>query len=230
MSSLSSPRSRPKRNIRRRRKTFKGQTDKNEPIRVMLDGPTSNQLVRDIQFPLSSTFGNNVINLTSSYETTGWLSSSASVPVFNSLYVTLNQFDRVSSYTSVFDQYRIRCCEFHLVPGSSLGVSGGNSGLITSVIDYDDDTNFTTIADAISPQTALTTDGFTHHKRVWKPHVADAVYSGTFTSFANVSDEWIDSGNNNVRHYGIKVGWSVTTSVYAVDIIVRAHIQFRNGR
>jgi len=215
---------------RRSRPKRKSKSDRLAPVRMMIDGPTSDMIVRDIQFPLMETFGNNVVNVCTGYIISAFTSTSATLPTFATLSVTLAQFDKVSSYTGCFDQYRIRCVECNLIPGSTTGVSGGNEGLFASVIDYDDDTALTAVADALSYQTCLSTSAFTHHKRIYKPHIAAAVYSGAFTSFANESDVWLDAGSTGVKHYGLKTAATATTSIYVTDLAVRAWIQFRNGR
>jgi len=200
------------------------------PIRVVLDGPESNQLVKEPVFPLSQTLNTKVFNLVATYEAQAVHVSSAAVPTFVAFSFVLSNFDKATSYEAVFDQYRIVMVETTWIPGSTTIVSGGNSGLFTTVIDYDDDTALTTIGNALDYASALTTDGITRHKRTFRPHIAAAVYSGAFTSFANLSGQWIDCASPAVKHYGIKSAWSVTTNVYSYDLIIRAHLQFRNTR
>lgn len=200
------------------------------PIRVVIDGPESNQLVRDISFPLTSTLNNNVYNIVASYESSAAATSSNTLPTFTAWATSLGLFDKASSYESVFDQYRIVMLEYTWLPGSNTVVSGGNAGMFSTVIDYDDDTALTTTAQALDYASCLSTDGVTIHKRTFRPHIAGAVYSGAFTSFQNLTGAWIDCASPNVKHYGMKTAWSVTTNPYVYDFIVRAWIQFRNTR
>jgi len=230
MSSLQTSRNNQKGKNKRRGKNPAALGQQGAPIRVVLDGPESNQLVRDPVFPLASTLGNKVYNIVAAVESSAFLTSSTTLPTFANQVVNLSFFDKVSSYTNIFDQYRIVMLELTLLPGSGTVVSGGNSGMLSTVIDYDDGTNLTTVAQALDYATCLTTDGVTRHKRTYHPHTAEAAYSGAFTSFANRSNSWIDCASNSVQYYGLKTAWSATTSIYVYDIIVRAWIQFRNTR
>lgn len=201
-----------------------------KPVKVIIDGPTTEQLVKEPVFPLYSTMGNKVYNLVVSTEAPALLTSSNTLPTFTSLAARLSDFDKASSYEAVFDQYRIMMIEYTLIPGSQSIVTGGNSGLFSTVIDYDDATNLTTTAQALDYSTCLTTDGVSIHKRTLVPHVATAAYSGTFTSYANSSQQWIDMASPSVYHYGLKLAWSTTTNPYVYNLVTRAWIQMKNSR
>jgi len=220
-----------RRNALQKRYPKKKSRPSRNDIHQTSDGPISNELVKDVKFPLNGTLGNNVVNVIAAFESPSVHTSSASVPTFVSYATTLNSFDKVSSYTGCFDQYRIRMIEMVLIPHASDNTTfSASSGLFTTVIDYDDATNLTTVADALSYSTSLTTSGTTIQKRCFIPHIADAVYSGAFTSFGNETCPWIDAASTTVQHYGLKSAWTTSSAVCAYDLVVRAWIQFRNSR
>lgn len=159
------------------------------------------------------------------------LTSSTTLPIFVARNFQLSFIDQAASWTSIFDQYRIDQIEYLLIPRQIDSVATAtNLGLLASVIDYDDATALTTFPSALDYSNCLVGSGTQAHYRVFKPHVADAVYSGSFTSFSNTESEWIDAASPTVQHYGIKLACQATTNVQIYDEIVRYHISFRNVR
>jgi hypothetical protein len=73
------------------------------------------------------------------------------------------------------------------------------------VVDYDDASALTSAAQARSFESCIIVPPGKECTRQFKPRIAMAAYSGTFTSFANVADQWIDSNSNSVAHYGVKL-------------------------
>jgi len=83
----------------------------------------------------------------------------------------------------------------------------------------------------MSYENAETKRGFEKQVRVFRPRIAMAAYSGSvFTSFANMTNVWLDTASNSVQHYGLKVAWTQTSVGVAVDLLVRAEILFRGKR
>lgn len=67
-----------------------------------------------------------------------------------------------------------------------------------------------------------------------RPRTAMAAYSGAFTSYANMSDQWIDLNSTSVQYYGFKLllpPASVSSlSSPAIDLMFDYTIVFRNVR
>jgi hypothetical protein len=166
-----------------------------------------------------------------SYENTGAYSSSTTLPTFFAASFNIANLDQVGTLTALFDQYRIVEVEVWLLPrfadNSSTSV---NPGLTTSVIDYDDGTALTTVPAALDYQNALTAPSTLGHYRKFKPHIAVAGYTGSFTGYTNLTSPWIDCATTNVQHYGLKTATTVTSSSITFDLLTRLHLEWRNVR
>lgn len=156
------------------------------------------------------------------------LNTSNTVPTFGSLSFTLSQLDQVSTFTALFDQYRINLIELWIKP--ALGANNVFTDY-TSVIDFDDDSNLGSYSAALDYTNAVTTYLSEGHYRVFQPHIAVAAYSGAFTSFANEPAPWIDAASTGVKHYGLKLAAKVAiVNASPINVTARLHISFRNVR
>lgn len=159
-----------------------------------------------------------------------WLTTSTSTPTFASFAPSLQNIDQYSTFVALFDQYRISQIEFWLVPFASAASSSNfATGFISSVIDLDDSTSISTVQ-AGDYASCLTTNVDQGHYRRFIPHVADALYSGSFSSYGNVAAPWIDTSSPSVIHYGVKVAAGATTAIMTYGYRARAVIQFRSVR
>lgn len=165
----------------------------------------------------------------------GLANSSASVETFTANGITLNGFNGYSSLVAAFDQYRFETCEFEFLP--RLTVNDGvvaNAGVFVSVVDYDDITNLTSTNQALSyPNAQLWTGdpgkrNLLRHRFV--PRIAMAAYQGAFSGYANLAQQWCDTGTPGIAHYGVKSAWSVTSTALTMDMVVTATISFRGSR
>jgi hypothetical protein len=157
----------------------------------------------------------------------GTLLTSGSTPAFSGTSFSLANFPGATPFLSVFDQYKI--CQIEVWIQDSSSSSSGAISEVASCIDLDDanvPTTFTSVADH---QGALVGGGVNGRYHKWKPHVATAVYSGTFTSFSNSPASWIDSASPNVQHYGLKVAAQATAGFsFPYNAVARAVISFRS--
>lgn len=176
--------------------------------------------------------GNNKpFRVVQSYEVYNAVSSSTSLATFTGFYFTVANLDQLVSLTNVFDQYKIERIEVWLTPHVSSNVAlTDNPGLFHTVIDFDDATSLTTLAQSLDYANVLIGSGLDGHYRTWVPHVAMASYAGSFNSFTNVTSPWIDAVSASVQHYGLKTAWSTTGAVYSYDMAVRLHTVWRNVR
>jgi hypothetical protein len=139
-----------------------------------------------------------------------------------------------SSYAAVFDQYRIVAAEVIPTPRITEAnqVSPYPAGYLYTVLDYDDATALTSPSAAQDYSSCIITPVTEAVRRCVKPRIAMAAYSGAFTSFANVADQWIDAASTGVIHYGIKcimdVGTASALVTYDLEQVVV--VQFRSQR
>lgn len=125
----------------------------------------------------------------------------------------------------------IESIEFWLMPQVTVAAASTFSGQLHSVVDIDDTTNLTSLAQFGDYTNCVTTEATQGHYRHFTPHIAMAAYgTGAFTSFANVKHEWIDVQYPTVAHYGVKYGVSVTSTAFGFDTRVRLTLRLRSVR
>jgi hypothetical protein len=171
-------------------------------------------------------------NHVTSYTYAGFLTTSNSVPTYAQHTVTSTDITNFSSWSTVFDQYRILRAKVWIVPRvSQVSSTSANPGQLVTVIDYDDGNALSSFAAGLQYSNALVAPGLQGHYRDFAPHIAVGAYSGTFTSYANMdATTWIDAASTGVSFYGLKAASTVTDATYTYDINVRLHVQFRNSR
>lgn len=154
------------------------------------------------------------------------VTTSTSIPVYASFYVSLAAFAGYSQYTGCFDQYRIDELEVWVEPNTAANGTTVFSTIATC-IDYDDSTNPTSIGMVEDHQYSMATNGAVGHYYRFQPHMAVAAYSGTFTSYVNEPFGWIDSNSPSVQGYGVKFAAAATPVAITYTITARAAISFR---
>lgn len=155
--------------------------------------------------------------------TTSFVNGTVS-PGYLGISFQLSSFPGYSSYTGLFDMYWMRQLEVWISPNA---VTANPCSDIVSVIDVDDANTPTSYNLEIANQGALVLSGQAGHYHKWLPHMAVAVYSGTFTSYGNVKSAWIDSASPGVQHYGLKIAAGNPNTVsLTYNIEVRAVVSF----
>lgn len=169
---------------------------------------------------------NKIYEFSCSQQRAAFLVSGAA-EVFADFQWTLVDLNGAAEYQAVFDQYRCIGLEVWLLPRVTVNSSSTNdTGLITSVIDYDD-SGTTTQAQMTEYTSYMIGDGMHGHYRSFVP-AAIITVDGVE---ANVKQEcWIDCTFGAVVHRGVKFAISATTTVQDYDLIIRSHVQFRTVR
>jgi hypothetical protein len=152
--------------------------------------------------------------------------TSTTVPVYTSFQFTLNGLYGYSAYVGLFDQYMFEQVEIWLEP---VQVPAGTTlfGNLATAIDLDDATTPSSYAQVAEKQGAVVGVGSDGRYMRFRPHVAVAVYSGTFTSFANAPSTWIDSASTAVNHYGFKVAAGASGTAVNYEMTARCIVSFR---
>jgi len=159
-----------------------------------------------------------------------YLASSATVPVFKALSLSIGGAGPNTAYLAAFDQYRLDMAEVIFRPRVDVAVSAAfNSGNLATTIDFDDATTPTTFNSVCERPLAVMSRGDEVQKRTWRPRMAVAAYSGVFTSFANMADQWCDVASTGIQFYGLKMAWTATDAVYQYDATVRCLWSFRES-
>jgi hypothetical protein len=136
-----------------------------------------------------------------------------------------------------FDQYRINCVRFTIAPqNNAIGlVTNSTTALVPLyfVIDYDDATALSTEADALQYNNVVVLNPGESANRLFRPKMAVAAYTGTFTGYANMEPQWLDAASPTIQHYGVKVlipgATAAQTLLQSWDVTIEYWIDFRNA-
>lgn len=155
----------------------------------------------------------------------------------------LSDCPQSTSFTAIFDQYRILSVKISLLPMSNSAIisqSGapiGNPGLLCSVIDYDDATALASFTAAEQYDSFKFQAMIDHHPHVryLRPRTANimlaaAAYTGQGPSIAGT---WISCGTPSVDHYGVKFwidAYAAATFVQTFQIMCEYVMEFKNLR
>jgi hypothetical protein len=163
----------------------------------------------------------------------GTISSSIAADSFSQFTVGLSSLPNPTEFTTLFDQYRISRVQYEFWPLQTEAVNSTTAatpGIIT-VVDYDDSSSLATLTAALQYPNAKWRSAYKPFVVSFKPHIAAAVYSGTFTSFMNTKDQWIDASSPAVIHYGLKICMPQSTGiVQSWRVIGKALVELKNVR
>jgi len=166
-------------------------------------------------------------------------------PTTNFFAIGFNLADlpQASTYTSLFDQYRVEKIKVHFIPRSNAlqvqntASPNGAVPIAYLVVDRDDASAPTTLSEVQQYDNAVAFTGRHYACVELVPSITPASYaSGAFSGYLvkDSDSSWIDAANTNVTAYGIKgcvSGLSTsTTSSWVWDIIAEYIVSFRKVR
>jgi len=166
------------------------------------------------------------------------------------LIFELDHLQQYSTFSSLFDQYRINAVKIQMLPTANTNDQSNAGGMFVSSIDLDDDTTITTFSDLLQCSNAKasawsTAGGMTPYKQLYvRPRVQNLLNSGNvdgsgnpiFTTSLLPRGKWIDMGDRGqTKHYGINIGWDINgglglNSSQNITIIATYYLQFRKVR
>jgi len=146
-------------------------------------------------------------------------------------YFSLSQLDQATSWSAVFDQYRLAEVEITLRPQYNTGQTGVGAVNWYTVIDFDD-ANPVTSAAGMREYNNCMISGYETQVRRFVPHAALSAYQGAFAGFANVTAPWLDVASPTIQHYGLKLGIDPGSAAPLTPQVIvmqfKYRIQFRN--
>jgi len=168
---------------------------------------------------------NTLFNVELSYMNT--ISTSSTTPTFGGLAFQLNNVSNYANFTACFDRYRIINVSVKFIQNTS----PVGAGTLYTVIDYDDSNAPSSIASLLNFATLKLTPPGVIDERVLTARTAVAAYSGTFTSYANMSSRtWLDSASPAIQYFGLKYAIPTTSVSYAITYVVTLAVQFKSQR
>ncbi len=157
--------------------------------------------------------------------------------LYGSLGFTASLLPNASSWSAVFDRYRIRSVDVSFYPTNVQINEGGtltNAPLFHTAIDFDDDATPTSVAQLQRYSTYAGTIATSGIRRHFVPRSARLQYlSGVSSGYAEEDIEtWRDCAYMNIPHYGIKYALEPcgTANVYRYDISIKLVVEFAGQR
>lgn len=168
----------------------------------------------------------------------GFVTANSTGDVFATYVFQLGQVPDVGDFTQLYDQYQIKMIKWSLIPrGSSSDVgTGTTTGQLMGVfscIDYDDNTNPSSIDEIAQYQNMKMTRSNQIHKRLLRPRVRVAGISaaGTVVNTNPIAGVWCDCNNTTIPHYGIKYALQqLPNGTQTYDLKVDYYLAFKNVR
>jgi hypothetical protein len=134
---------------------------------------------------------------------------------FFSLQFSLSDLPQASSWSALYDAYRIKAARLRMMPEANVLPLASNLGAATTAVakaqnlhtafDYDDavvPTSLNQIMEYESFEVTRSTDDL---DRDLSPRVATAVYDGVSTGYSQPGGPiWLDMAKQDIPHYGIK--------------------------
>jgi len=160
----------------------------------------------------------------------GVITSSSSGATYGASYFTLNNLDQVTTVTSLFDQYRIVCVKVRFVAQqNALGSAAG--GMLYTVLDYDDGSALTSIAQARQYATCTETPPYMSVERVFCPGIqVGADSGGSLVDAVSSRNQWLDCGAPAVKHFGVKWALSTSSVTASWQQFVEIYVELRQVR
>jgi len=144
------------------------------------------------------------------------ITGSGTVTTVGGFAFTLSDCDGYSTYTSVFDQYRIDAVSVTLrACNNAIGLVTNSTTTLEPlylVIDYDNANTPSSIAALREYDNCMVVSPGESVTRTFAPHAALGAYNGSFAGYANVGRTWIDCASTGVQHYGYKYGVPAATT------------------
>lgn len=156
---------------------------------------------------------------------------------YGALSFKLSDLPNYTEFTALYDEYRFKAAKVHFVPTLPVNMpveaSGTTSGTATvpalyTWIDNDDNTAPTAITQG-QQFSSFKAHGLLNQMRVRSvvPECSTALYSGTFTSYGQVKNQWIDNNSPSVIHFGLKFGIINASNYGAFDVVITYYLEFR---
>jgi hypothetical protein len=160
----------------------------------------------------------------------GVVTSTTSADGLYGFSVQYSELTELTSFSNLYDEYRIPRIEIQLVPCTQLSLPATSPAYSFAALmpDFDDDAVIGSWLTALNYNTCKVLIPGQSGQLVIQPKVRVGA-SGQETL---VSCPWIDAANTNVKHFGWKicVKQSATTSVNSWYVFARLTVEFRMSR
>lgn len=155
----------------------------------------------------------------------------------------VNDLPGYTEFLTLYDRYKIVGVLVKMTNNNTGGSGAAPSGvqypnpscLVHTVVDYDDANSPAGTSGGVQVLQQyqnyklwnLQDTRQSTFKRFYRPRAAAAIYSGAFTSYANIKAPWIDSNSPSVQHYGLKMIFEcINNSTTASEIFIHCELTY----
>lgn len=198
-------------------------------------GPSPGALLTTRQFASNFTVSTNV--------SSGVITQAGSTAVLGAIAFTLADLPQVSTFSSMFDQYRFEKVKLRFFTRNSYVTTRASNSpnqalpLVFVAIDRDDSSAPSLLSDLQQYDNCVCAPATTSVDVDLVPSITPSVFaSGAFSGYeVKRSDQvWIDIANTSVPNYGVKFGITAlqvsSTDTWAWDVQAWYTVSFRNTR
>lgn len=165
------------------------------------------------------------------------LQFNAGVPTntFGAVVFKLSDLPNYQEFTELYDLYKINKVKYTIIPKINSATLNGSvqMPIIHSVIDSNDNTAFTTLAQMMENEDVKTTRGVVPHSRYFTPKCQTKLYESLGTDgYATMRrNPFINTEDPSVPHYALK--WAIENPIsggdayWYADIRIKFYLSFR---
>lgn len=179
--------------------------------------------------------GNNVIlrNVVKWFDQ-GTVTSTSGASGLYAFSFQLADIPDASSFSSIFDQYKIDQVDVTILPLTLPSAPGATYGfaLLWCAVDYDDSVAPGSVSSVTNYSNSICVGPGKSANFTFKPKISGDVDQAGTPEASYVTNAWLNCTKSSVPHYGFKIGvtQSTTTNLTAWRVLTRYHIGFRSCR
>lgn len=221
---------------------FKIWRDIPPPLPKMPKGPCPGALMTTRQMVIDG-FTQNT-GITNATGNGNYILQNGNTPLLGQISFCLADLDQVTTFSSLFDRYRIEKVRLRITtrsPGASVfNVASPNNAVpgVWVVVDRDDSTAPSTLDELTQYDCSCNMPGYCCLDIDLIPSVVSTIANASSTATSSVirrSDEvWLDLAATNIPHFGIKFGvnalQTTSTSNWYFDVQAWYTVSFKNTR
>lgn len=164
-----------------------------------------------------------------------YITGSSAAPVFHSYSFRVQDLPDMTSYSQIWDQYRIDNITMIITPVTQAALPAAAPGFAPLVVAIDSDDSIipTSYAQVLGYGTAMLYGQLTCPvTRTFVPKYRGVAYNGTTGVNSSVLSGFLDLAAGDIEHYGVKVAirQSTSTNIQSYYICFKYQVTFKSSR
>ena len=136
-------------------------------------------------------------------------STSSSAYATAAFTFSLSGLDGAGTFQQMFEFYKMRAIRVSILPqNNAIGVLDPTVTKLVSlycILDYNDSTPPSSSASMLEVDNCVVLAPGQSVQRTFRPHMASPVRSAAGTDYMSVEPQWLNTGSDDVLHYGLKL-------------------------